>query len=213
LQPPGAGFCPSTWSRRSPARPAPEALRIRIRIRAPVDESEPLRVCLERSVEIEGARLRLRDWPGFSGPLVHLPDPLSPGEVVVEGLAAQFAPAFRVVSVEPRAGQPYQVQTSEVLATLDQFGFLRPVLIGEGLGCVAALVLAAWHPSAVSGLVLIDAIYVAPAEHADRVEARAIKDCPPDWTALRSAVQSPILEVSSTDPAAEQRLQAFVRIP
>src|SRR5438105_3523138 len=170
---------------------------------------EPLRVCLERSVELEGARLRLRDWPGFDGPLVHVPDALSPGGDVINSLASELAPRYRVSSIHPRRGQPYQVQIMDILATLDQFGFDKPILVGERLGSVAAVLLAVWHPTRVARLVLIDATYAA---QGSSVEARALRDCPPDWSALRSAVQCPVLDMR-WNSAAVEALQAFVQIP
>jgi pimeloyl-ACP methyl ester carboxylesterase len=156
-------------------------------------------VCLERTVELEGARLRLRDWPGFGGPLVHVPDPLSAGDDVVLALAARFAPDYRVLTLEPRAAQAYQVHAADVLATLEQFGFAAPVLIGEGLGCLAALVVAAWHPGRVARLVLVEPTCAAPPGQESSIEARALRDCPPDWPSLRNAVTCPALELRRTD--------------
>ena len=82
-------------------------------------------------------------------------------------------------------------------------------LIGEGLGCVAALLLAVWHPTRVARLVLIDATYAA---QGGSVEARALRDCPPDWPALRSAVHCPVLEMR-WNSAAVEALRAFLQIP
>jgi len=144
---------------------------------------------------------------------VHVPDPLSPADLVVDALAWRCAPVYRVLSIEPRTGQPYQVQAADVLGTLDQFGFESPILVGERLGCVAALVLAAWHPGRVARLALIDPTYAAPPAYGSAVEARALRDCPPDWPSLRSAVQCPMLELRWTEAAAEQDLQLFLRLP
>jgi pimeloyl-ACP methyl ester carboxylesterase len=172
-----------------------------------------LGVCLERTVELEGARLRLRDWPGFGGPLVHVPDPLSPSDVIVEALAAALAPGYRVLSVEPRSSQPYQVQAIDILGTLDQFGFESPILVGERLGCVAALLVAAWHPGRIARLVLIDPTYDAPLTNGNSIEAQALRDCPPAWSALRSAVQCKVLVVRWTEAADGKDLQTFLRLP
>jgi pimeloyl-ACP methyl ester carboxylesterase len=53
------------------------------------------------------------------------------------------------------------------------------------------LLVAAWHPSRVAGLVLVGAAYDSPPS--DSLLARALKDCPPDWAALRGAVECPVL--------------------
>jgi len=140
---------------------------------------------------------------------VHVPDPHSPREVVADALAAQFAPEYRVLSIDPRHGQPYQIQAMDILATLDQFGFEQPILVGERLGCVAALLLAAWHPTRVERLVLIDATYVA---QGNSLEARSLRDCPPGWTTMRAAVHCPVLEVPWNTMAIEA-VRTLLQIP
>lgn len=155
--------------------------------------------------------MRLRDWPGFSGPLVHVPDPLSPDDAILSTLGPALAPDYRVISVEPRPGQPYQVQTMDLREILGQFGFERAILIGERLGCVAAVLLAAWHPSRIAGLVLIDATFTVPSSF-DSLEARALRDCPPDWPSLRAAVQCPVVEVRWNTEAIDN-LKAYLPIP
>jgi pimeloyl-ACP methyl ester carboxylesterase len=153
---------------------------------------EPLRrVCLERIVELEGVRLRLRDWPGRRGPLVHVADPLDDATNAIDTLAAALAWRYRVLSLRPRRASPYQVDFADLLATLDQFGFQRPILIGEKLGCVPALLVAAWQAGRVAGLVLLDPTYDPPPT--DGIPARALRDCPPDWPSLRDAVACPVL--------------------
>jgi pimeloyl-ACP methyl ester carboxylesterase len=155
----------------------------------------------------------LRDWPGFGGPVVHVPDPLSPDGAMVETLAATLAADYRVLSVEPRPGRPYQVQAMDILGMLDQFGFESPILVGERLGCAAALLVAAWYAGRVSRLVLIDPSYVAPFGHERSLEVTALRDCPPDVAALRGSLQCPVLEVRWTDRAHAQNLNTFLQIP
>jgi pimeloyl-ACP methyl ester carboxylesterase len=140
-----------------------------------------------------------------------VPDPLAPGDEVVQRLAAHFAPDYRVVSISPRPGQPYQIQMTDVLAIVDQFGFDQPILVGEGLGCVAALLLAAWHPGRIARLVLIDATFAALSRW-ESAEARALRDCPPDWPSIRAAVQCPIAEVR-WDAATADDLMQYLQIP
>jgi pimeloyl-ACP methyl ester carboxylesterase len=157
-------------------------------------DDDRLRVCLERTVELWPVQLRLRDWPGFGGaPVVHAPDPLLASDEVIQALAGRLAPRCRVLSLEPRQGQPYQVAAADLLGVLDQFGFSEPVLVGEGLGCLSALLVATWHPDRVGRLVLIDPSDTAPVS--EGLEARALRDCPPDWPSLREAVRCPLLTV------------------
>jgi len=158
-------------------------------------------VHLERTVELAEVRLRLREWPGLAGPLVHVPDPLTADDSLVLALAEALAQRYRVLSVTPRGASPYQVDAADLMAVLDQFGFASPVLVGEGLGCVAALLVAAWYVGRVAGLVLIEPTYTVPP--LDCLEARALSDCPPDWTSLRRTVECPVLVVPERASAAE----------
>jgi pimeloyl-ACP methyl ester carboxylesterase len=148
--------------------------------------------------------LHVRDWPGRAGPLVHVPDPLSPFDSTIEGLAGALAPRYRVLSVFSRGDAPYQVDVVELLGVLSQFGFSAAVLMGERLGCVTALVAAAWYPNRFAGLILVDPVYEPPPAKA--VAARAVRDCPPDWSRLRAALRCPVLE-----RVAPEDVEAFLR--
>jgi pimeloyl-ACP methyl ester carboxylesterase len=83
------------------------------------------------------------------------------------------------------------------------------VLVGQGLGCVAALLVAAWHTERVAGLVLVDPTHDPP--FSSEIPARAVKDCPPDWAALHSAVRCPVLDVPREQrPSAVEGVVAFL---
>lgn len=120
---------------------------------------------------------------------MHVP---SGDSALIELLATRLPPRYRLWSIKPH-DIPYQVAAYELLGALDQFGFTTSVLLGERLGCVPALVLAAWYPERCSGLVLFEPSYDTQGEG---IAARALRDCPPDVTALRSAVVCPTLIVS-----------------
>ena len=139
----------------------------------------------------------MRDWPGMSGPLVHVPDPLFPTDALVTNLAETVAPRYRVVTVAPRGSSPLQVDAVDLFGVLVQFGFTTPVLVGERLGCVTALLVSAWYPDRVAGLVLFEPIYAAP--NIVSIAARALRDCPPDLAALRTAIRCPVLEAESVE--------------
>jgi pimeloyl-ACP methyl ester carboxylesterase len=164
-------------------------------------------VHLERTIDLAEVHLRVRDWPGFGGPLVHVPDPLDADDSLVEALAARLAPGYRVLSLKPRGGSPYQVDAADLLAMLDQFGFETPVLLAERLGCVPATLVAAWHAGRVAGLVLVNPTYESPLS--DGVEARALRDCPPDWALLRGSVACPVL-VPSAGFGVVDEVEAFL---
>ncbi len=164
--------------------------------------------------------MRVRDWPGLAGPLVHVPeplssassassvdsvldglahvpDPLSVAHSVIDGLADALAPRYRVLSVSSRGDAPYQVDAGDLIGVLSQFGFRTPVLVGERLGCVTALVAAAWYPDRVAGLILANPVYDPP--RSETVAARALRDCPPDWSRLRAALRCRVLENSAPE--------------
>jgi pimeloyl-ACP methyl ester carboxylesterase len=155
-------------------------------------------------------RLGVRDWPGLGSPLVHVPDPLT-RTPLVEDLASAMAPAHRVLSIAPRMGVPYQVAAFDLLGVLRQFGLERPVLIGESLGSLPVVLLAAWYPSCVGRVILLDPTLAASAS--DSPEARALRACPPDWPALRAHVRCDVLELRADDPALMSRVEAFLEAP
>lgn len=96
---------------------------------------------------------------------------------------------MRILSVQPRGDAPLQVYAADILELIAQFGFERIELVGERLGCVIALLVAAWRPTCVARLHLIDACYDADG---DSLFARSLRDCPPDWLAIRAAITCPI---------------------
>ena len=167
-------------------------------------------MCLERTIELDAVQLALRDWPGFGGPVVHAPDPLSQTSLV-DSLATALAPTVRVLSVTPRPGMPYPVAAMDLAGVLRQFGFGSPTLVGEGLGSVTVLVVAAWFSDLVGRVVLVDP--TSAASPGDSLEARALRECPPDVTRLRRAIACEVLDLASDDPALVQRIEAFAAAP
>jgi pimeloyl-ACP methyl ester carboxylesterase len=147
-------------------------------------------------LELDSVRLRVRDWPGRRGPLIHVPDPLGPSDSLLAELA-RLAPRYRVLSVAPRGDSPYQVDAIDLVGLLRQFGFVSPLLVAQGHGCVAALLVAAWHPERVAALVLVEAAQPAPA--GESLVARALRECPPDWVSLREGLRCPVLVTSSVE--------------
>jgi pimeloyl-ACP methyl ester carboxylesterase len=146
---------------------------------------DPLRICLERTIALASVELRFRDWPGFGRPIVHF----AHTPVLALDLAQQFAPRYRVLSLLPRDGVSYQADAMDLRSFLRAFGFEAPVVVGDGHGAVAALLVAAWWPSEVGALAL-----VSPERHeADAgLAGRGLRECPPDWDALLAMVRCPV---------------------
>jgi pimeloyl-ACP methyl ester carboxylesterase len=171
--------------------------------RAAAQLTDPrLRVCLERIIELDNVRVRLRDWHGYRGPLIHVAHPTDKPSIV-EALATTLAPHWRVLSVSSRPDVAYQVAVADLVGVLDQFGFVRPVVLGEQLSCHTVLILAAWYPTRVGTVILVEPQYARPT--GDTLEARALRDCPPDWPQLRANVRCPIF-VAADVPDVERFL-------
>ncbi len=124
---------------------------------------------------------------------------------LIEKIAAVLSPRYRVLSLSLRASVPYQVWATDLVGMLDQFGFTEPALVGEGLGCLPALLVAAWYPMRVRRMVLVEPTTEPPG---DTIEARGLRDCPPDWPRLRAAVRCPMLETTQL-----YDIEAFLAAP
>jgi pimeloyl-ACP methyl ester carboxylesterase len=121
-------------------------------------------VRLDRDVELPGLWLHFQDWPGERGPIICLPGQTANGRTF-GGLASALAPEWRVMALDPRGrgrsakprhGYGYQVHVADTMALLDLFGFEHVVLAGHSYGAVIGLLIAAWYPERVAGLILID---------------------------------------------------------
>ena len=121
-------------------------------------------VRLDRDVELRGLRLHFQDWPGERGPVICLPGQTSNGRAF-DGLASALAPEWRVLALDPRGrgqsakpkhGYGYQVQVADTMAMIDLIGFEHVVLAGHSFGAIIGLLIAAWFPERVAGLIMVD---------------------------------------------------------
>jgi pimeloyl-ACP methyl ester carboxylesterase len=166
----------------------------------PSESVEPLRKPVPRLERDLDGRL-LSDWPGRRGPLVCLNDPLGSLPGLPSALGRALAPDWRVIQPTFRPEAPYQAHAAQTLWLLDTFGFEQPVLLGSGLGGGIALLIAAWYPKRVAGLVL-----VSPGlSRARRLKVEALAaeqpawrgwlDAPPAWRQLERRVVCPRLRL------------------
>jgi len=119
------------------------------------------------TIETDGGRLAARIFPG--------PTPQAPTAVLHHGLASSqhiwdlmlpsLSRTFRVVtfdarghgrSSKPAAGYGFDHTVADAMAVLRATRARRPVLIGHSWGAMVALELAARHPRALGGVVLVD---------------------------------------------------------
>ena len=136
-----------------------------------------------------------------------LGDPLGSLPDLASTLGNALAPDWRVIALAPRPELPYQAQAVETLRLLDTFGFEQPVLLGSGLASGVALLLAAWYPNLVDGLILVNPGLTRARRHklailaADTPAWRAWLDAPPAWARVESQVTCPVLRLPARTSA------------
>jgi pimeloyl-ACP methyl ester carboxylesterase len=132
---------------------------------------------------------------------VCLADPLGSLPGLPEALATALSPDWRVVQLTLPPKVPYQAHAAQTVWLLDTFGFESPVLLGSGLAAGVALLVAAWYPARVAGLVLMSPGLTPARRHkiaalaADEPAWRAWLDAPPAWARLERQVVCPMLRV------------------
>jgi pimeloyl-ACP methyl ester carboxylesterase len=152
---------------------------------------------LERQID----SVSLSEWPGRRGPLVCLGDPLGSLPNLAEALAAALSPDWRVVQPTLAPEAPYQAHAAQTLWLLETFGFEQSVLLGSGLAAGVVLLVAAWYPTRVAGLVLVSPGLTrarrlkVEALAAEQPAWRAWLDTPPLWSRLERQVACPVLRV------------------
>ncbi len=150
-----------------------------------------------RRVEIEGARLALREWgPGDGRPILfwHALGPAGSGATIGEVAPVLAGRGYRVVAVDgPGFGgsellPPERYELEPLLALVDgilaELGWERPVLMGHSWGGAIAVHAAARRP--VAALVLLDS---------GHIDYGALPDVDPnlpwaEWLAMASQRQS-----------------------
>jgi pimeloyl-ACP methyl ester carboxylesterase len=132
----------------------------------------------DRFVSVGGLRLRYRDWGGQGRPLLalhgaaahaHWWDPVAP----------LLAPHLRVLALDWRGHgrsewprpPAYRSEdlAADLLGVIERLGLADVVLAGHSMGGHAVLAFAAWHPTALGRLIVLDA---RPEVSAARLRAR-----------------------------------------
>jgi len=143
----------------------------------------------EEQLEVvsDGVRLAVRRFPGGE-PGVLLHHGLASSSHIFDLLVPHLAPAHRVVAYDarghgrsgkPTSGYGFAQVRRDALAVIRTTGLDRPIVVGHSWGANVALELAAHHPRAVRGVVLVDGGFLGLRERMDWPTARELL-APPD---------------------------------
>jgi pimeloyl-ACP methyl ester carboxylesterase len=139
----------------------------------------------DRFVRVNGLRLRYRDWGGDGPPLLalhgsaahaHWWDPVAP----------RLGPRLRVLALDWRGhgrsewprppAYASEDFAADLLGFIERLRLERVVVAGHSMGGHAALAFAAWYPSALARLVVVDA---KPMVNVQRLQAFQARGEPP----------------------------------
>jgi pimeloyl-ACP methyl ester carboxylesterase len=146
----------------------------------------------ERTVDTDGARLAARvfDGPTQDAPTLVLHHGLASSQHIWDLMVPSLAKRFRVVtydarghgeSSKPSEGYDFARITDDARAVIRATRARRPIVVGHSWGAMAALELAARHPRAVRGFVLVDG------------GITRMRDSFPSWSAARRELAPPKL--------------------
>jgi pimeloyl-ACP methyl ester carboxylesterase len=144
------------------------------------------------TVATDGARLaaRVHEGPGDDAPTLVLHHGLASSQHIWDLMVSSLAKRFRVVtydarghgeSSKPSTGYDFGQITDDVRAVLRATRARRPIMVGHSWGAMVALELAARHPRAVAGFVMVDG------------GVTTMRDSFPSWAAARAALAPPKL--------------------
>jgi pimeloyl-ACP methyl ester carboxylesterase len=151
---------------------------------------------------------------------VCLGDPLGSLPRLAAALGQELAPDWRVIQPTLAPHLPYQAQAAQALWLLDTLGSEQAVLLGSGLGGGIALLVAAWYPARIAGLVLVGHAVTSARRRkiaalaAEQPAWRAWLDAPPVWSRLERQVVCPVLHVRARAVAhVIGQVRAFLQVP
>jgi pimeloyl-ACP methyl ester carboxylesterase len=140
-----------------------------------------------RTVQGDGVRLAVREWPG-DRPSILMLHGLASSSHIWDLVAPHLSPRFRVVAYDqrghgmsgkPSSGYGFDYLTADAAAVIHSLRLGRPVVVGHSWGANVALQLAVDRPRLVSGDVLIDGGFLSMRDRMDWRTARSVLS-PPD---------------------------------
>jgi pimeloyl-ACP methyl ester carboxylesterase len=134
------------------------------------------------TVQGDGVRLAVREWPG-RGPSILLLHGLASSSHIWDLVAPRLAPRFRVVAYDqrghgrsdkPSSGYGFDRLIADAAAVIRALGLGRPVVGGHSWGANVALQLAVDRVDVVSGDVLVDGGFLSMRDRMDWRTARTM---------------------------------------
>jgi len=182
-------------------------------------------VLAERTIESDGVRLHVREWP-TRGPSTLLLHGLASSSRIWDLVAPRLGRAgVRAVAYDQRghgrSGKPafgygFERTAGDAAAVIRALGLGRPVVVGHSWGANVALELAVRHPRSVRALVLVDGGFSGLRERLDWQTAKRLL-APPEiaWTPVQRYLgwgRSHLGRVVHLTPEVEAILLSFVRV-
>jgi pimeloyl-ACP methyl ester carboxylesterase len=148
---------------------------------------------LDRTVDLRGLQFHYREYGGQGRPVVLLHGVASSSRIWLL-VGPRLGERYRVFaldqrghgeSAKPDSGYDFASVVADAAAFIDSLGLDRPVVAGHSWGGNVAVELAATHPDAVAGLILVDGGFMEISARPGATWERAeVEMAPPDLTHL-----------------------------
>ena len=148
---------------------------------------------LDRTIALRGLEFHYREYAGQGRPVVLLHGVASSSRIWLL-VGPRLGERFRVFALDQRGhgesakpgdGYDFPSVVGDAAAFIEALGLERPVIVGHSWGGNVAVELAATHPDAVAGLVLVDGGFMEISARPGMTWERAEQElAPPDLTHL-----------------------------
>ena len=179
-----------------------------------------------RSVEGDGARLHVREWPGGGrrGALLihglastsHIWDLVAPRLSRLGLRAIAYDQRGHGLSVKPSSGYGFERTAADAVAVIRAVGLRGPIVVGHSWGANVALDLAVRRPRLVAGAFLLDGGFGSMRDRFDWRTAKQVL-APPAFETItvegfRSGIRAVLGRSVAVTPAVEEVFLSLVRV-